>query len=99
MGHVRIILLALLLAGCAEVYSRPGLTATEWKRDLWECELASRGVPAPPLTWAPNPGATGWAGVQQQWAGVSNAGERLAHAGHVRQLFQMCMESKGYIRE
>jgi hypothetical protein len=89
-------IVAISLTACTTMWDRPGLTDAEWRQDTYACELASMGVPSPTPVYAPNPGAPGWAGVQQQGAALVVSGQNLGQRAQQIRLFEMCMEARGY---
>ena len=95
-----VLLAATLTTGCTQYWGKPGMTVTEaeWNRDIYECELQAAGIPRTPRTYAPNPGAPGWAGVQQSGAALQNASQGLFDRAASERLYAMCMTAKGYER-
>lgn len=95
-----VLLAAALSTGCTQYWGKPGTTVTEaeWNRDIYECELQAAGIPRTPRTYAPNPGAPGWAGVQQSAAALQNTSQGLADRAASDRLYALCMTAKGYVR-
>lgn len=96
LGAASALLVALLATGCTTTYTKPGLTQLEWDRDTYACQAGSMGVPAGVAVYAPNPGAPGWAGAEQQSGALFNAGQNLMQRGQQARLYSACMKARGY---
>ena len=85
-----LVLAAFWLAGCSPVYSRPGLTAEEWNRDVFECQYASQSLPRTPQSmYRGAMGVPVYSDPSLGWADAANS----------RRMLDLCMKAKGYTRE
>jgi hypothetical protein len=87
-----LILLALLAAGCAPVYGKPGITEAEGQRDAYECHRESLMLPRTPqaVTRGPGPyGAPIYADPTMGWGDVALSARML----------DLCMRARGYTKQ
>ena len=87
---VLILLVTYLFAGCAQRYSRVGVTQEEWARDSYECTYAAQSLPRTPQ--AASRGAyrtTVYSDPSMGW------GDAMAS----RRMLDMCLKARGYTRD
>jgi hypothetical protein len=99
LKYIFIIVSGLIIMGCAQnhVWTKPGITQDQFRKDLYECERDIMGFPYPPnypsSVYTSNPDANLIAASKD----LENAGLQLAHNARRQEMFIRCMESKGYI--
>lgn len=97
---VKILVVLLIMVantGCSSVWTKPGVTESEFRRDCYECQRDAAMVgqaPAPyrPAIYANTPYGTMQSSSDDLMALSHNMGQLSAREN----MFDRCMQSKGY---
>lgn len=78
------------LSACSQVWGKPGASKEEFYRDSYQCERDSAMIPYQPTTYS-NPSQPG-----DKFFALS---DDLTHLSRRYQLYDRCMQSKGWKKE
>ena len=91
---IRIIVLAVLLSGCASLWSKPNSSDQEFARDRYECERDSRSVAS--SVPVPYPAGGHYSPYTAEGRAMGNLGATLERVGLELSVFSDCMVARGW---
>lgn len=99
-GRATALLGCVLLAGCTQIWGRPGSTQAELDQDGAYCRMVAQGIntPAPPLPVAPRNYATTADAYAASANSLQATSATLASTGVRLRTFDDCMVSRGWRR-